>query len=134
MEDLGLLLQLTGIGMGMTFLALGALVVGMIVMTRIIKEKPAPVVPEPDIIDAQVPYIATDTTSKARAAAAAVAVAMAQSKAKQRAAAAAVAVALAEQQTTGDTYTPNSGWGTIIRSRQVTQRDRFASQRRMRKV
>ncbi len=131
MEDIGLLLQLTAIGMGITFLALGLLVLVMIVLTRIVKEKPP--VAELVIPEEKALPVSMETTSKVRAAAAAVAVALALSKGKQRAAAAAVAVAFAKQDTASTAPKAQvSGWDSSIRSRQVTQRDRFASQRRMR--
>lgn len=82
-------LELTFLGMGMTFLSIGALTLGMYVMTAIFRGKDRAVVPELDrdeVVDADVAVQYRDTAVDANGDAA---------EADRRATAAAVAVALA---------------------------------------
>ncbi len=139
-------LILTLVGMGMTFAALGLLVLGMYAMTAFITDEPrrkkAPVVETPAeeplvtrVADV-VLHLATTRRSDAealedrqRAAAAAVALALdAAEDYRYRAAAAAVAMALASGDaapaSTNVVAAPDA-WNTHVRSQYLTQRQRW---------
>ncbi len=97
-------LWLTVVGMGMTFAALGTLVLGMYLMTTLFREKRALEELVPAVESIAVP--SADDTARYRAAAAAVAVALAQVRRAE-------GMPLAADE--GDV------WGAYVRSRQLTQ-------------
>jgi len=133
MIELSQALLLTLIGMGMTFAAIGLLVVGMIVMTALIKDRSqddeelpdvTPGAPsEPPIQEGQPRHIA---------AAAAVSVALAEPSPRYAAAAAAVAVVLATQATPPviiSASAPNA-WNAYVRGQQLSRRRAYDLKRR----
>lgn len=83
MSDLTTALNLTLIGMGMTFASIGALVAGMYLLTALFREKPAIVetsAPTPAEVDIPAETAVDEDTTRYMAAAAAVATALAQAR------------------------------------------------------
>ncbi len=124
-------LVLTVVGMGMTFVAIGLLVVGMYAMTALIKDKALiknkadeiAAVDEIELLEAPVaqqPAFAIDPGHPQIAAAAAVAAMLAEYNGKAQAAAAAVAVAWATQSAAPSTAP--SAWNVTRRGQQLAQR------------
>lgn len=117
-------LVLTGWGMGMTFLAIGALVAGMVLLTLLNKEKREPAEnaeldemgQSPEI--AQIPehftgqHFEEDNIEVEMAAAAAVAIALAQMAEKQP---------LAHRASGG----ASNAWDAYVRGRHLSQRSRY---------
>jgi Na+-transporting methylmalonyl-CoA/oxaloacetate decarboxylase gamma subunit len=101
-------LLLTAIGMGMTFAAIGALVLGMVVLGGIKPRKPAEVADEePAASVAEAATIPDTADARYLAAVAAVAVALAQSVREDRRSSGVVV----------------DQWRSHVRSRHLTQRD-----------
>jgi len=140
-------LILTLVGMGMTFAALGLLVLGMYAMTALItdeprrKKTPVEAAPAEEPLVTQVAdvvlHLATTRKSDAevledhkRAAAAAVALALDTAEdCRYRAAAAAVAIALASADAapaSTNAAMPDA-WNTHVRGQHLTQRQRWVS-------
>jgi len=116
-ESLVQALALTGIGMGMTFAAIGVLVLGMYLMTALIKDRqPAgQAAPSsasvPDSNASPEPLLPASTST-----------------ALYKAAAAAVAVALAElpqAESTRGWPLPVSGWSESVRAQHLAGRQRY---------
>lgn len=148
-------LQLTVLGMGMTFASIGVLALGMFLMTRMVREKDKASTQSGTLVDSSVDTAAvtsagtpddngigmSDMTDRskvdgaaaevaARAAAAAVAVTLATCGAAQ-AAAAAVAVALSEDGVTkSQAVAPALGvWDGYVRSMHLSRRARYDARR-----
>lgn len=105
-ENLLLALQITGVGMGLVFGAIGLLWLMMVVLVRLTAERVAP--PAPELTPAPVP----------------------EDDVKRQAALAAVAIALAQaQQRPAPRFSPPptssvSAWQGVMRGRQLKQRGR----------
>ena len=106
-ESLSQALQLTAYGMGMTFAAIGALVLGMYAMTLFIKDKEEEAAAAPVSASESAPVPSEDAAfgGRRRAAAAAVAVALAQTAQAAKPAAAATGT-----------------WSAYIRGQHLSQR------------
>lgn len=141
---LGQALQLTVLGMGMTFASIGALALGMFLMTRIRIGKrsagPTTVSPSGAAIEAADMTECFDTSEDidqgtAQAAAAAVAVALIEDTpvvdGAAQAAAAAVAVALAGSDPTSPRVvsTAEGTWNSFVRSMHLSRRARYEARR-----
>ena len=129
-------LMLTIIGMGMTFAAIGLLVVGMYAMTAFIKDKAddtetVDVVETPDV-PADAGTLPVDRRHQHIAASAAVATMLAAyNDNAQLAAAAAVSVAFATQPAAPAVpSTAPSAWNTVIRGQHLAQRTYHSLQRK----
>jgi len=134
MIELSQALFLTLIGMGMTFAAIGLLVVGMYLMTALIKDKAQD--------DGELPKVAPEPLTEGLAqegqhrhiaAAAAVSVALTeQSPRYATAAAAAVAVALTTQSAPPVVVSAGArnAWNAYVRGQQLSQRRTYDLKRR----
>lgn len=108
-------LNLTILGMGMTFLSLGALVLGMYLMTALIKDAP-PEAEEDEAEFVAAPEVAAPDAARYLAAAAAVAVALEQS-------------AQVWTPATASAMPPARVWNTQVRSRQLIQQQQHVLRR-----
>ena len=126
---LALALQLTVLGMGMTFASIGALALGMLLMTRMTREKDGDEIGMTDMADSSEVH-GLPGEAAGRAAAAAVAVALAN-RAPAQAAAAAVAVTLAGHglATPQVEVSAVEAWDGYVRSVHLSRRARYDARR-----
>lgn len=118
---------LTLVGMGMTFAAIGLLVVGMYALTALVKDKPEAAVEEAlPAPETPQPMLQKLSVEIQRAAAAAVSVALAEGGASPRyvAAAAAVATALSARTVPAGAAVDAGAWNVAVRARRLAWRER----------
>ena len=119
---------LTGWGMGMTFLAIGALVIGMYLMSMVIKEKTETAADDTDETIADL--LEEDNEETIEPLEINNGGFSINSREQYRALAASVAVALALSQESGEkepitTTTTPGAWNHYVRGRQLSQRSRY---------
>lgn len=124
-------LMLTLLGMGMTFAALGVLVLGMYAMTALIKDKPVAKEVLPEAASVIEPKPVEDQRPLVAAAAVAVALTEQAAPARYTAAAAAVAAAVATA-TPHRQFMPgnaDSTWNAYVRGRTLALRNFYNARR-----
>ena len=123
-------LQLTVLGMGMTFASIGALVVGMYLMTAVTRTRRsrADVSLTASGDEGERVSLESAALESGRLSSTGDGEDEAEDRAKVRAAAAAVAVALAEAEATADAATSHpsdNAWDIYVRSRHLSRRTRY---------